>query len=95
MSRRFLLMLLCCAVPLALIWALPYVGVTRSTAIVLLAVIALCPLLHLVLMCRLGSHRDGDTQRGQRGADALRRPAVPGPGPRAISAEGHAERGGA
>lgn len=50
MSRHMLLMIVCCAVPLALILALPYLGVSLSSSGWLLLVLLLCPLLHLFLM---------------------------------------------
>lgn len=50
MNRHLLIMLLCCAIPLALIFALPYLGVTLLSSGWLLLVLLLCPLMHLFMM---------------------------------------------
>ena len=54
MKRHLLIMVICCAVPLGLIFVLPYIGTSLGGwyAVILI----LCPLLHLLLMGRKGGN---------------------------------------
>ena len=54
MSKHTLIMVLCCLIPLAILGVLWVVGVSGSYLI--LAVILLCPLLHVFMM--RGRHKD-------------------------------------
>ena len=66
MNRHLLLMVLCCTIPLALIFALPYLGVSLSSSGWLLLVLLLCPLMHLLMMRGHGSHYHHDDETGRR-----------------------------
>lgn len=57
MNRHLLIMLLCCAVPLALIFALPYLGLTLSSSGWFVLAVLICPLMHLFMM-RSHNHHD-------------------------------------
>jgi len=64
MNRHVLIMLLCCAIPLALIFALPYLGVTLSSSGWLLLVLLLCPFMHLFMMRGHGNDHHHDKPKG-------------------------------
>lgn len=70
MLRHRLLMLLCCALPLGLIFLLPYVGVTLSGGLLLGLIVLLCPLVNLLIAgrgggaCRCGESGGGGTPQG-------------------------------
>lgn len=57
MKRHILIMVLCCSIPLALTFLLPYMSLTVSSEAFLFFVMLLCPLMHFLLMGRMG-HRD-------------------------------------
>ena len=68
MNWHVLLMALCCAIPLGLIFALPYLRVSLSSGGWLLLVLLLCPLVHLLMMRRHRGHGHGHNHdRGQKG----------------------------
>ena len=50
MNRHLLLMVLCCAIPLGLIFALPYLGVSLPSSSWILLVLLICPLVHFFMM---------------------------------------------
>ena len=54
MTRHMLIMMLCCSIPLGLIFLLPYLGLTISSGVLFFFVILLCPLMHFLLMGKLG-----------------------------------------
>ena len=66
MNRHVLLMVLCCAIPLVLILALPYLGVSLASSGWLLLVLVLCPLMHLLMMRGHGGHGHNHGQ-GEKG----------------------------
>ncbi|MGQ9629081.1 MAG: hypothetical protein ACUVXI_02050 [bacterium] len=80
-SRRMLwIMVLCCAIPLIAIFALPLFGVPLSTGLVVLLVL-LCPVLHLIMMWGMhdqhgrasehgGGHGGTDATEGSGGGDS-------------------------
>lgn len=55
MRRHLLIMVICCAIPLGLIFALPYIGTSLGGwyGVILL----LCPLIHFLMMTKKGGHR--------------------------------------
>jgi hypothetical protein len=57
MNRHLLIMILCCAIPLALIIALPYLKFTFSSNGWFLLVLLLCPIAHLFMMCGHSDHQ--------------------------------------
>ena len=68
MNRSGLAMVLCIAIPLGLIIALPYVWMSTWSDGWLLVVVLVCPLLHLLLIRRdahLGEDQEGDSDGGQ------------------------------
>lgn len=66
LNRHLLIMVLCCAIPLGLIFALPYLGVSLSSSGWLLLILLLCPLMHILMMGRHGSegHAHDESQKG-------------------------------
>lgn len=66
-NRYILLPVLCWAIPLALIFALPYLGLTHSSSGWLVLIVLFCPVIHLLLVRRQGN---APHQRGQKGGEA-------------------------
>ena len=69
-NRHLLVTLLCCTIPLLVILALPYLGVSLSSSRWLPLVLLLCPLMHLLLMRGHWSQRqhpgENDGEAGRR-----------------------------
>jgi hypothetical protein len=55
-SSHFLMMILCCAIPIIAIVVLSSMGILGSWGFYLLML--LCPLLHFLLMRKMGSHHE-------------------------------------
>lgn len=66
-NRYILLPVLCWAIPLALIFALPYLGITHSASGWLILIVLLCPLIHLLVVRRQGNAHH---QHGRKGGEA-------------------------
>lgn len=74
-SRHSLLMLICCLVPIGVLFALPFLGIGQSS-LSFLAIILLCPLLHLIMMRRMHDHhqdvgRASGLDKAETGDDQL------------------------
>ena len=57
MNRYLLMMVLCCAIPLGLIFSLPYFGLTSLSGGLLLLIVVLCLLIHLWMVFHHGRGR--------------------------------------
>lgn len=69
-TKHMLLMILCCAIPLALIFALPRLNVSLGSLGFFL-ILLLCPLMHFLLMrgahsSHAGHHSDGGIEDSSR-----------------------------
>ena len=64
MRRHLLILLLSCAIPLVLIFALPYLDAALSSSGWLLLVLLLCPFMHL-FMHRHGNHHQDEPKRSE------------------------------
>jgi len=63
-NRHSLLMVICCMVPIGVLFALPFLGIGFSS-LSFLVVILLCPLLHLLMIRRAhGDYQPVDVSRG-------------------------------
>ena len=77
MNRHILIMILCCAIPLGLIFLLPYMGVSLSSGALLFFIVLLCPLMHLLMMGKHGhGHGDEDEDEDHPHHEEHRRTAV-------------------
>ena len=65
MNRHILKMVLCFAIPLGLIFLLPYFGLTTFSGSVLLLIVLLCPVMHLWMMFYHGHQHTPEHNGGE------------------------------